>query len=144
VSAAAVIAPDAGFALGIASTAMPFARSREDEVEHWLRILRLSGDAGAALQALGVGENRIDSCDPPSSGSDRAKDRDVVTAVATRALQIAEERLSAILTTTDLLLATIAVYGPTFERVLAAHGVELREVVERLGAEPPVALSDFR
>jgi maleate isomerase len=33
---------------------MPFAHSAEDEAERWLRALRLHGQVGAALQALGV------------------------------------------------------------------------------------------
>ena len=32
--------------LGIASTAMPFALTADEEAEHWLRVLRLHGDVG--------------------------------------------------------------------------------------------------
>lgn len=53
------IAPDAAFALGIAATAMPFARSPEDEAERWLRVLRLQGQSGIALQALGVSDGPL-------------------------------------------------------------------------------------
>src|ERR1019366_7136527 len=45
------LAPDAAMVLGIASTAMPFARTREEEAERWLRVLRLHGEVGIALQA---------------------------------------------------------------------------------------------
>ena len=50
------LAPDAEIVLGIASTAMPFARSAEEQAERWLRVLRLHGEVGIALQALGVSE----------------------------------------------------------------------------------------
>jgi hypothetical protein len=46
-------------ALGIASTAMPFARTATDEAERWLRVLRLHGEAGMALRALGVSEGPL-------------------------------------------------------------------------------------
>ena len=55
-SSGPVLAPDAAIALGIASTAMPFARTPEEEVERWLRVLRLHGQVGITLQALGVSE----------------------------------------------------------------------------------------
>ncbi|HUN77385.1 MAG TPA: hypothetical protein VMU32_00525 [Solirubrobacteraceae bacterium] len=53
------LAPDAAIALGIAATALPFARTPQDEAERWLRVLRLHGDSGAALQALGVSEGPL-------------------------------------------------------------------------------------
>ncbi len=52
---------DSALVLGMASTAIPFARSREEEAERWLRILRLHGEAGAALQALGVSEAPLEA-----------------------------------------------------------------------------------
>src|SRR2546421_4281995 len=44
---------DVTLMLGIASTAMPFAESVEDEAERWLRLLRRHGEAGALLASLG-------------------------------------------------------------------------------------------
>src|ERR1700678_4667279 len=115
------LAPDAAMALGIASTAMPFARTPEDEVERWLRVLRLHGRAGTALQELGVSEVRLDSAEIPTER--RAKEavpeepRDPVALVTERALQIAEERGGEALVTTDVLLAVMQVYGECFARV---------------------------
>src|SRR5439155_6215653 len=60
---------DAAMVLGMASTAMPFAESSEAEAERWLRILRLHGQAGVALQALGVSENALEAPHQQSSGS---------------------------------------------------------------------------
>ncbi len=139
------IAADAAIVLGIASTAMPFARTAEAEAERWLRILRLHGDAGAALQAIGVGEGRLDDSSPDldlplagttdaqigfSGGSGKA---DPVARVVDEAVQIARRRGCAGVATTDLLLAVMCVYGEDFERVLAAHGGDRDELLQRLG-----------
>jgi hypothetical protein len=59
------LAPDAAIVLGLASTAMPFARSPDAEAERWLRILRLHGKAGAVLSAIGVSEAPLDT---PTAG----------------------------------------------------------------------------
>jgi hypothetical protein len=58
-SAAATLAPDAAMVLGIASAAMPFARTPHEEAERWLRVLRLHGEVGVTLQALGVSEGPL-------------------------------------------------------------------------------------
>src|SRR4051794_41974719 len=50
------LSQDAAIVLALAETAIPFAVSREDEAERWVRLLRLHGQVGLALQALGVGE----------------------------------------------------------------------------------------
>ncbi len=140
--AAQALAPDAAMALGIASTAMPFARTPEAILERWLRILRLNGDAGAALQALGVGEGRVEA---PNADHERressaqanasvgAAKTDAVQQVAERAREIACELGSELITTKHLLLALMRLYGAQFDRVLLAHGCDRNELIDRLG-----------
>jgi hypothetical protein len=124
--------------LGIASTAMPFARTPEAEAERWLRILRLYGEVGIALQALGVSEGSLQA---QGEGTNRARTapagvdgRDVVAEVTEDALHIAIRRGAAVVATTDVLMAVMHIYGADFDRVLRAHGTDHDEVIERLGA----------
>lgn len=136
-----MLAPDAAVVLGLASTAMPFARTPVAQAERWLRILRLHGDAGAALQALGVGEGPLRaqvSEAPASSQATRGDDRDVVGQVTAYARHIASDRGSAGVATTDVLLAVMRVYGEHFDRVLQAYGTDRDEVTARLGLDAPV------
>lgn len=50
------LSQDAALVAALAGTAMSFSHSAEDQAERWLRALRLHGQVGCALQALGVGE----------------------------------------------------------------------------------------
>ncbi|HWF33178.1 MAG TPA: hypothetical protein VG188_11530 [Solirubrobacteraceae bacterium] len=147
-SATPTLAPDAAMVLGIAATAIPFARTPEDEAERWLRLLRLHGEVGAVLQAIGVSEDsirehaeRIDrtgaqSAQPADCDSEN---RDVIARVGERASLIAHGRGAGGVGTTDLLMAVLEVYGTVFERALRAHGTDVEEVLERLAAESPSA-----
>jgi len=132
-----VLAPDAAIALGIASTAMPFARTPEDEAERWLRVLRLHGQVGIALQALGVSEVPLSGADARAeragAGATSAGDRDAVAHVTEYAIRIADERRARALSTRDILMAVMHVYGEDFDRVLQVHGTDREEVLERLG-----------
>ncbi len=133
------LAPDAAMVLGIAATAIPFARTPEDEVERWLRILRLHGEAGAALQALGVSEDSLRASREEVDG-ERFEDvtnpehRDVIALVTDGAVRVATERGAAGVGTIDVLMAVMQVYGTIFERALRAHGTDADEVLERLAA----------
>jgi hypothetical protein len=142
-----VLAPDAAIVLGIASTAMPFARTPRDEVERWLRVLRLHGQVGIALQALGVSEAALPGGDPghghdaapaetsTSAGADSvagAAPADVVALVTEHAVRIADERRARALSTRDILMAVMHVYGEDFDRVLQVHGTDRDEVLARL------------
>ncbi len=132
---------DAAMVLGMASTAMPFARSPEAEAERWLRILRLHGEAGTALQALGVSEAPLEvpahGGGGEASGSAGHGDRDVVAAVGESAARVASERGAHTVGTKDVLVAVIDVYGEDFDRVLRVHGSDRDEVLERLGVGTP-------
>jgi hypothetical protein len=140
VSAGSALAPDAAMALGIASTAMPFARTPEDEAERWLRVLRTHGEAGIALQALGVSEGPLETTrgDSPErqrsarAGHGAVSDRDAVAHVTEHALDLAGRRGAGGVGTLDLLRAVIDIYGEEFDHVLRAHGTDRGEVLERL------------
>lgn len=148
-SAPPALAPDAAMVLGIAATAIPFARTPEEEAERWLRVLRLHGEVGSALQSLGVSEDVIaihpenGHRDPAAAaspgghgrpGPGDGRPRDVISLVGEHAAQVAAERGSAGVATTDVLIALLQVYGPVFEQALRAHGTDSGEVLERLAA----------
>jgi hypothetical protein len=144
-SSAPTLAPDAAMVLGIAATAIPFARTPEDEAERWLRVLRLHGEVGSVLQALGVSEDAIElhpqngHADPAASSQAAAgqaegegKRRDVIALVGDCAARFASARGAAGVATADVLMAVLKVYGAVFERALRAHGTDADEVLQRL------------
>jgi hypothetical protein len=122
--------------LGMAATAMPFARSPEEQAERWLRILRLHGDAGMALQALGVSEAPLEPTHHAQGNGQSAAPADVapdvIAAVTEDAMAHASSRGAPALGTTDVLLAVMHVYGAEFDHVLRVHGTDRGEVLERL------------
>lgn len=144
-SAVPTLAPDAAFVLGIAATAIPFARTPEDEAERWLRLLRLHGEVGATLQALGVSEGSLTAHGARAQASGHATEartgdsanverHDVIALVSERAARVADERGVEGIGTIELLLGVLDVYGDVFERTLRAHGTDSSEVLERLAA----------
>jgi hypothetical protein len=124
--------------VALAGTAMPFAHSAEDEAERWLRAMRLHGQVGRALQALGVGEA------PLMTGSDRNEDgpgtppmgADVLDEVTHRAGDFAAGREAETVGTPDLLFAVLEVYGQLFNRMLYLRGTSREELIERLAGTP--------
>jgi len=140
-NASPVLAPDAAMVLGIAATAIPFARTPEAEAERWLRVLRLHGEVGVVLQALGVSEVPLQSLGEGADGERRGVSegdgRDVVASVTEHAVSIARKRGAAGVGTTDVLMAVMHFYGADFDRVLQAHGTDRGEVLERLAANGP-------
>jgi hypothetical protein len=127
--------------LGMASTALPFADSSEAEAERWLRILRMHGDAGAALQALGVSEAPLEATHDPRIGQplDDGEHADVIRTVTEHAVAVAAHRGAKLVGPADVLVAVMQVYGSDFDRVLHVHGTDRDEVLARLGIEPPAA-----
>jgi hypothetical protein len=128
------LSQDAALVVALAGTAMPFAHSAEDEAERWLRALRLHGQVGAALQALGVGEAplmtgseaEVDGPGTPPMGAD------VLDEVTQRATDFAAAREADTVGTADLLFGVFDVYGKLFDRVLYLRGTSREELTERL------------
>jgi hypothetical protein len=123
---------DAALVLGMASTAIPFARSREAEAERWLRILRLHGEAGVALQALGVSEAPLEGVVAHDEVDEPEGSGDIVGRVGDAAALAAARRNAPCFGTVDVLVAVIDVYGSEFNHVLRAHGTDRDEVLERI------------
>jgi hypothetical protein len=133
------VSRDAAMVLGLAGTAMPFARTREDEVERWLRVLRLHGDVAGVLQSVGIGESPLQRPHKPvdSPGLTREpRDSDAVEQVTGQAARIAAERGAATVASADVLRAVMEVYGDAFDRVLRSYGTDRNEVLERLDGAP--------
>ena len=129
------LSQDAALVVALAGTAIPFSHSAEDEAERWLRALRLHGQVGANLQALGVGEaplttspehNHVSAPGTPPFG------REVVDKVALRAGELARARDADTVGTADLLFAVFDIYGHLFERALYLRGTSRDELVERM------------
>jgi hypothetical protein len=133
------LSEDAALVLALAGTAVRFADSPESEAEQWLRILRMHGEVGAAMQALGVGEKALDPNEQQTQrGSQRFRrgGENVVQLVRSRAADIAVARGASLLGTVDVLEAVAAVYGSYFDDVLYSRGPSRAELMERLAAAP--------
>jgi hypothetical protein len=139
------LSQDAAIVLALAETAIPFAVSREDEAERWVRLLRLHGQVGLALQALGVGEAPLSTMAQPHAVRvlrSRPLGEDPVTDVTLAARRLAAKRGARAAATVDVLFAVIGVYGRTFDRALYIRGTSIEELIERLpvdAAVPPTA-----
>ena len=129
------LSEDAAIVLALADTAVPFAFSPEDEAERWVRVLRLHGLVGAALQSLGVGEAPLETASQPAAVRllrRRPLGEDVVEIVSRRAEELAQARDADAVCTVDVLFALFAVYGGAFDRALYVRGTTRDELVERL------------
>ena len=131
------LSQDAALVVALAGTAIPFAHSAEDEAERWLRAMRLHGQVGSILQALGVGEA------PLMTGSEHEHSEghgtpnlgpDVLDDVTQRATQFAIAREAENVGTPDILFAVLDVYDKLFDRALYLRGTSREELVERLTA----------
>ena len=126
---------DAALVATLAGTAMPFAHSAEDQAERWLRVLRLHGGVGSALQALGVGEAPLMTGSEPVSESPSGSPLptgNVVQRVVDSARDYAVQRKAEQVTTADLLFAVLEEYGKLMDRALYLRGASREELLERL------------
>ena len=126
---------DAATVLGLAGTAMAFAGSQEEEVDRWLRTLRLYGEAGATLRAAGIDDASHAPPPSPPNGSRAARDETLASVIAC-AQHFARQRNAPAIGTVELLFGVMRVYGPAFDEALAAQGTDRAELVDRLEAVP--------
>lgn len=118
--------------LGLAGTALPFAQSVDDEVERWLRPLRLYGKAGGVLQSLGVGEAPIDVSEKAPSPPSEDSPQETLRQVTTVATEIAAERGGSTVGTSDILIAVMRHYGDAFDRALRSRFSDSTELLSLL------------
>ena len=133
------LSADGAMVVGLASTALPFADTPVEEAERWLRILRLHGEAGQALTALGLSEAPLDDAPAPAAAEPRAdgdSESDPIAAVVDHAKRAAVDRGSSTVGTADLLRGVMAVYGANFDWVLRTRGSDPAEVMEQLHKLP--------
>jgi hypothetical protein len=133
------VSQDAAIVLGLASTALPFASSIDDEAERWLRILRLHGQVGVALQALGVPEGPLETGagEPPRPAEYPERRAEPVTEVLSRARELARRRSAATTGTLDILFAVFSIYGRAFDRALYSRGTSREELLASLAEHEP-------
>jgi hypothetical protein len=134
------LSQDAAIVLALADTAVPFAVGTEDEAERWVRVLRMHGQVGHAMQALGVGEAPLESAAQPRAIRllrQRRLGEDIVEIVAETANYFATGRGSPTVCTVDILFAVLAHYGRAFDRALYVRGTTREELIERLASDAP-------
>jgi hypothetical protein len=132
------LSQDAAIVLGLARTAVPFAASWEDEAERWVRVLRMHGQVGQAMQALGVGEAPLESPAAPRAVRlihNRDKSGRIVEEIELRAMELAAERGAHLVSTVDVFFSVLDIYGGSFERALYSRGTTRLEMIEELSRE---------
>jgi hypothetical protein len=128
------LSEDAALVAALAGTAMPFSHSAEDQADRWLRVLRLHGEVGVALQALGVGEAPLKTTPGPTAPLVEAPrlSEETVEQVVSKAGEHAAERGATLVSTADLLYALFDVYDRHIDRALYLRGASREELVSRL------------
>jgi anti-sigma B factor antagonist len=132
------LCPDAEIAMGLAATALPFAESPADELRRWVRILSAHGEAGRALQGVGLTDTAIE-LPVPEGGVGAGGLRihaDSVARVRALAAALADDRDATTISTVDLLLGVMMVYGDAFDHELHVHGTSSLALIECLASGP--------
>jgi anti-sigma B factor antagonist len=130
---------DAEIVLGLAAAALPFAESTADELRRWVRLLSAHGEAGRALQCVGLTDTAIELTTAGAEAGDPGTHPDSVTRVRALAAAVAADREAATVSTVDLLLAVMMVYGDAFDEELRVHGTSSVELIDCLASGPQPA-----
>lgn len=137
---------DARIVLALARTSLPFAMCRAQESERWLRVLRMHGHVGAALQSLGVPEGPHEEASDarPAWGrfEDGRRHDETVERVCCSALDFARQSGAETVGTVHILFAVFAIYGWAFDHELYRRGTSRDEVFGELAGEPVASVVD--
>src|SRR3954451_4597049 len=129
------LSQDAAIVLALAETAIPFAATREDEAERWVRVLRMHGQVGGVLQGMGVGEAPLETlADVPSTRTPRHLDDNVVHDVAQTAARYAIGRGALLIVPAAVRFAILEVYDKASAPAPSARGPGRDELIELLAA----------
>lgn len=138
------LSQDAALVAALAGTAMPFAHSAEDQAERWLRAIRLHGQVGAAMQALGIGEAPLMTrAEPPEARAQSPAAENVAERAVIRAGELAAQREAPCVGTLDLLFALFEIYGGLIDRALYLRGASKDELLGRLAGMAETTESRF-
>ena len=129
------LSQDAAITLGLAGTSVWHARDEHDAAERWVRVLRLYGIVGCAMQALGVGEAPLET--PAEVPKPKHKPDTVpgVEEITERSRDIALQRGAPAVGTIDILFACFDLYGSAFDRALYFRGTSRDELLEKIAYE---------
>ena len=129
------LSQDAAITLGLAGTSLLFARDEHDAAERWVRLLRLNGLVGSAMQALGVGEAPLETAAVEPRAGHKPEKLAGADEVAERACDMALHRGAPAVGTVDILFACFDLYGSAFDRALYVRGTSREELLERIAYE---------
>jgi hypothetical protein len=129
------LSQDAAIVLGLAGTSVMHARDEHDAAERWVRVLRLYGLVGAAMQALGVGEAPIDTAAAEPAARHKPDKVPGADEVTDRSHDMALHRGAPAVGTIDILFACFDLYGTAFDRALYVRGTSRDELLERIAYE---------
>jgi hypothetical protein len=129
------LSQDAAIVLGLAGTSVLHARDEHDAAERWVRVLRLYGVVGAAMQALGVGETPIDTAAAERTFRHKPDKVPGAEEITSRSRDMALHRGAPAVGTIDVLFACFDLYGPAFDRALYVRGTSRDELLEQVAYE---------
>jgi hypothetical protein len=139
------LSQDAAIVLALARMAMSFAACEREEAERWLRLLRMHGEAGAALQSLGVGEAPLEASSTQCAVAvSESEGRDVearLDLVCGRAHELARVGGASAVGTVHVLVAVMSIYGADFYRELYRRGASREELFARLARDDALRAS---
>ena len=129
------LSQDAAIVLGLAGTSVMHARNEYDAAERWVRVMRLYGLVGAAMQSLGVGEAPIDTAAAEPAHRHKPDKVPGAEEVTAKSRDMALHRGAPAVGTIDVLFACFDLYGPAFERARYVRGTGRDELLERIAYE---------